>query len=122
MDLYIPLDKKFGGSCGYRRPLSSDVRDQIKLKHCRWRTYLKTKKIEDFVYYKKIRNRVKSLLKQRDRQEETSIAKQVKLNPKKKFGSMLTVELRIKRGYPALNTNYTVLICWLRLTMGKHAH
>ena len=51
MDLYIPRHKN--SDSGYSRPLSSDLRDQIKLKHYWWRTYMKTKRNEDFIQYKK---------------------------------------------------------------------
>ena len=62
---------------------------------------MKTKRNEDFIQYKKIRNRVKSVIKQRDRQEEESIAKQVKLNPKK-FWKYVNSIAKSRKGIPSI--------------------
>jgi hypothetical protein len=101
MNLHIPRHTNSEGDCGYSRPLSSDLRDQIKLKHYWWRAYMKTKRNEDFTQYKKIRNKVKSLIRQRDRQEEESIAKQVKLNPKK-FWKYVNNKTKNRKGIPSI--------------------
>ena len=52
-----------------------------------------------------IRNRVKSLIRQRDRQEEASIAKQVKINPKKIL-KYVNSKAKSRKGIPSIRYQF----------------
>ena len=81
---FVPMVGQFSG-CGqkWKRPLAHEIRNEIKSKHRAWNTYMKSKIPDDLKIYKRIRNRVKSLIKQRDKKENCDIAISCKANPKK---------------------------------------
>jgi hypothetical protein len=80
---HIPLVKDFNSNKKWKRPLPTDIRQFIAEKHILWKKYILSKDQDDFRKYKKIRNKVSKLIKQKDAEEQSQIASSCKTNPKK---------------------------------------
>ena len=96
--LFIPEIKPFIHE-KFARPLSTTIRELIKLKHNLWNKYLKTKNKSDFTKYKEIRNKVNSEIRKRDRDEQLQIASMCKSNPKK-FWNFVNHKTKCLNGIP----------------------
>ena len=65
------------------RPLDQNIRSDIKQKHKLWNKCKKNKDPDAWKEYKKARNKVRNMTRQRDRKEQLEICKGSKKNPKK---------------------------------------
>ena len=83
MKEYIPLVRHFDDNGHkWKRPLIQEIRDEIKAKHSAYNKYKRSCKPDDFQHYKRIRNRVKSLVKIVIDRKNVKLPSHVKLIPR----------------------------------------
>ena len=105
IDMFIPKrtfqpGKKSKGR--YRKtPLSLQTRKKVKEKNRLWKSYLKSRKIEDFELYKRVRNQVRRASRREERAYEKSVVEEVRGNPKK-FWSFVKKKTQQHKGIPIL--------------------
>jgi len=63
--------------------LSRDVREKIRYKHRLWNRYIETRDLQYLIKYKKNRNNIHNITRQKQKSEQNEIAKAAKSNPKK---------------------------------------
>jgi len=67
----------------WKCPLPKDVREKIRYKHRLWNRFIETRDIQYLNKYKKIRNNIRRITRQKQKSEQNQIAKATKTNPKK---------------------------------------
>ena len=79
---FIPLTARFN-SIKRKRPLKEEICDQIRLKKCLWRKYIRIKDTLSRLQYVTQRNKVKKIMRNDLKEEQNMVAQQYKSNPKK---------------------------------------
>jgi len=79
---FVPLTSRFN-TTKWKRPLSSEIRSQIRHKKTLWRNYVRDKNSTTWLQYTKQRNKVKRIVRNDLKEEQNLIAQQYKSNPKK---------------------------------------
>ena len=81
---FVPLIRPFhSGRKQWKRSLDKETRDMIRNKHSLWRGYIRTRDEDILKQFKILRNRVKSRVRERDREEQLNIARNSKNNPQR---------------------------------------
>ena len=79
---YVPLTAGFY-NFKWKRPLSEEIRSEIRRKKSLWRKYIRDKNTASWFQYKVQRNKVKRIIKTNVKEEQNAIAQHYKSNPKK---------------------------------------
>ena len=79
----IVLVRDFNMPHRWKRPPDGEIRSEIHQKHKSWKRYLRNRTPQEYANYRNHRNRVKTLIRSRDRLEKNEIALSCKTNPKK---------------------------------------